>query len=200
MTSCDQTDDDCGGRVDEFVVEATTCGLGACYVDGLELVRHGTPVSLLRCQLICDGVDNDCNGQVDDELGATTCGENACLHEQPVRGWCRMPCDYIFEASLKSAMTLIMTAMAVWMIVFNLRRITPTPTEMGIWSDDLTLSRPALPGMLRSSRRRRLPHRSRWRGRWRRPHSGLLRYDHRWGWTRVFYMTWPGGLAGEKTA
>jgi MYXO-CTERM domain-containing protein len=66
--SCNLTDDDCDGQIDEGT-------LNACGVCG------ETPVER------CDGVDNDCNGEADD--GANLCGrERSCI-----QGECAARCN-----------------------------------------------------------------------------------------------------------
>ena len=83
MEECDGQDNDCDGMTDEDL-GVTTCGLGAC-LHASPNCSNGKPQicdPLAGAQAeVCDGQDNDCDGKVDEELGKTTCGLGACLHE-----------------------------------------------------------------------------------------------------------------------
>ena len=89
--TCDGTDDDCDGEIDEDVAaEATTCGAGACAADGVSACVDGQMVDscepgapLAASDTTCDGTDDDCDGAADDDFAAqaTTCGDGACAAE-----------------------------------------------------------------------------------------------------------------------
>ncbi len=84
---CNGADDNCNGLIDEdFVPQATICGVGACSSTGStgcvggqvqDSCRPGAPAS---DDATCNGVDDDCNGQVDEDYAsqATSCGVGAC--------------------------------------------------------------------------------------------------------------------------
>lgn len=84
--TCDGVDDDCDARTDEeFPVQATACGVGACASTGATACVAGTVVDSCTpgdpSPELCDGIDNDCDGQVDeiddtDEDGAGNCSDN----------------------------------------------------------------------------------------------------------------------------
>ncbi len=84
---CNEVDDDCDGRVDEFFSLGAPCGvgLGACRVlSEIECNDVGEAIcpaeSADNTQETCDGIDNDCDGRTDEGYvgGATTCGEGNC--------------------------------------------------------------------------------------------------------------------------
>ncbi len=87
-TVCNGVDDDCDGEVDEeFVSEATSCGLGVCASTGVtscvggaleDTCEAGEPIEAEDVD--CDGVDTDCDGVADDDFPVTaiTCGVGAC--------------------------------------------------------------------------------------------------------------------------
>ena len=86
--TCDGLDDDCDGQVDEdYVSQATSCGLGACVSAGATSCVDATvidscaPAAPATGDATCDGVDDDCDGQSDEDYAAvaTTCGVGACV-------------------------------------------------------------------------------------------------------------------------
>ncbi len=85
--TCDGTDDDCDGVADEdYVGAATTCGKGACQMEGAMVCVDGDTVDACVAgaptgnDFDCNGVDDDCNGLADDKYLApkTWCGEGHC--------------------------------------------------------------------------------------------------------------------------
>jgi alpha-tubulin suppressor-like RCC1 family protein len=86
--SCNGSDDDCNGSVDEdYVPVVTTCAAGACASTGISSCVMG----MLRDSCVgstpapndatCDGRDDDCDGDTDEDFApvAITCGEGVCL-------------------------------------------------------------------------------------------------------------------------
>jgi hypothetical protein len=85
---CNGDDDDCDGSTDEnYVVSATTCGVGACARTGTKTCVMGSEDD--SCEQIpppsvqesdCNGVDDDCDGSTDEGYGVheTSCGVGAC--------------------------------------------------------------------------------------------------------------------------
>ncbi|MCB2181198.1 MAG: thrombospondin type 3 repeat-containing protein [Desulfobulbaceae bacterium] len=77
--TCDNSDNNCDGSVDENLTRATSCGLGECAGQtGVETCTAGAwgddtcnPLFGASAE-ICDGLDNDCNGTNDDALTAPT--------------------------------------------------------------------------------------------------------------------------------
>jgi hypothetical protein len=85
--SCNNVDNDCNGQRDEdYVVTATSCGVGACAAAGQNtcvmgsVVNTCTPGTPAANDTSCDNVDNDCNGARDEDyvVTATSCGVGAC--------------------------------------------------------------------------------------------------------------------------
>jgi hypothetical protein len=85
--SCNNVDDDCSGQRDEdYVVTATSCGVGACAAAGQNtcvmgsVVNSCTPGTPAANDATCDNVDNDCSGQRDEDYvpTATSCGLGQC--------------------------------------------------------------------------------------------------------------------------
>ncbi|MEE2788216.1 MAG: MopE-related protein [Myxococcota bacterium] len=89
--TCDRTDDDCDGQIDEAVPErASSCGEGTCQRDGVVACIDGEFQD--RCEpgeprdndRGCDGVDSDCDGQTDEGYTGSIlrCGRGECRVEQ----------------------------------------------------------------------------------------------------------------------
>ncbi len=85
--TCDLTDDDCDGLLDEsFVVTRSTCGTGACAAGGRVLCINGELNDTCRefsgapDDLTCNGFDDDCDGVADEDFTVvpTTCGLGTC--------------------------------------------------------------------------------------------------------------------------
>ncbi len=92
-SDCNGIDDDCDGGVDEdYVITATTCGVGACSGNtGQFECQSGTEVNTCdplagALPEVCDSsLDDDCDGTVDEGCGCingqtrpTTCGAGEC--------------------------------------------------------------------------------------------------------------------------
>ena len=85
--TCNGTDDNCNGQVDEgYVATATTCGVGACSAAGQLTCQSGkvvntcSPGTPAANDNTCNGTDDNCNGQVDEGFvpATTTCGVGSC--------------------------------------------------------------------------------------------------------------------------
>jgi len=84
---CNAVDDDCDGTTDEeYVSDATSCGIGGCAAAGSTscvagaIVDNCTPGAPAPDDSLCNAVDDDCDGATDEEFLAqtTTCGVGAC--------------------------------------------------------------------------------------------------------------------------
>lgn len=90
--TCDGSDDNCNGMVDEdYAAQTTNCGVGACARVGSTycvggLVKEGcVPGGSAAYDTTCDGVDDDCDGTADEDFlkapsgcGGFLCGHGAC--------------------------------------------------------------------------------------------------------------------------
>ncbi|HSA60037.1 MAG TPA: LamG-like jellyroll fold domain-containing protein, partial [bacterium] len=86
-STCNGSDDDCDGSVDEdYVSTATSCGVGECAATGTTSCVGGTvqdscaPGTPAADDATCNGLDDDCDGSVDEDYvsTATSCGTGAC--------------------------------------------------------------------------------------------------------------------------
>ena len=84
--TCDNTDNDCDGGVDEDLTRPTSCGVGLCAGNtGVETCTAGVfgndtcdPLDGASTET-CDNTDNDCDGGVDEDLTRpTSCGVGVC--------------------------------------------------------------------------------------------------------------------------
>ncbi|MBI4843511.1 MAG: putative metal-binding motif-containing protein [Nitrospirae bacterium] len=85
--TCNGTDEDCSGASDEdYVVTATSCGVGACASTGNNTCVSGavvntcTPGIPAANDATCNGIDDDCDGTNDEDyvITASTCGFGIC--------------------------------------------------------------------------------------------------------------------------
>jgi Calcium-binding EGF domain/EGF domain len=75
-----------GVPIEDFVPQATTCGLGACAATGVTSCLNGTvfdscsPGAAAPTDDDCDNIDDDCDGTRDEHFVSTptTCGVGAC--------------------------------------------------------------------------------------------------------------------------
>ncbi len=84
--TCNGTDDNCNGQVDEgFVPVTTTCGVGSCASTGVQQCTNGQIVDACSPYAptteVCDGSDNNCDGQVDEVCGPAISVSRVLLSE-----------------------------------------------------------------------------------------------------------------------
>jgi hypothetical protein len=84
---CDNKDNDCDGSVDEGLIRASSCGVGACVATGIETCTAGvwggntcTPGLPTGPDDNCNGIDENCNGTADENYipTQTNCGVGVC--------------------------------------------------------------------------------------------------------------------------
>ncbi len=92
--TCDGTDDDCDGTLDEdFVVADVVCGQGVCADAGQRVCADGeievtcAPGPPTGDDTDCDGLDDDCDGRVDEGFRpqVTSCGQGVCASQGRTR-------------------------------------------------------------------------------------------------------------------
>lgn len=99
--TCDSTDNDCDGTVDngctcspgDELDCATACGPGVQLCDNGVWTDCNAPQPAVE---ICDGTDNDCNGLIDENLAqpcTSTCGSGVRVCDFGVWGPCNAPTD-----------------------------------------------------------------------------------------------------------
>ncbi|MBF0107269.1 MAG: hypothetical protein HQM16_18315, partial [Deltaproteobacteria bacterium] len=84
--TCDNSDNDCDGAIDEGLTQETTCGVGACASSGAAECVNGsvvdtcTPGSPAPDDATCDGINDDCDEVVDEDyvFEETACGVGVC--------------------------------------------------------------------------------------------------------------------------
>ncbi|MFN3202751.1 MAG: MopE-related protein [Bradymonadia bacterium] len=85
--TCNNQDEDCDGRFDEdFIVTATSCGVGECAATGLRQCNNGVvqntcaPGQPAANDNTCDLQDDDCDGLNDEDFQSqnTNCGVGDC--------------------------------------------------------------------------------------------------------------------------
>ncbi len=88
--TCNATDDDCDGEVDEdFVETPTECGEGNCASQGAEVCDDGAPRDTCRPRqpllqdATCDGRDDDCDDSVDEDyqVQGVRCSDGVCVSQ-----------------------------------------------------------------------------------------------------------------------
>jgi len=86
-TACNAVDDDCDGATDEeYAIQPTACGVGACFSTGATSCVAGSVQDSCAAGVpapadpTCNGIDDDCDGGNDEEYLSlnTTCGVGAC--------------------------------------------------------------------------------------------------------------------------
>ncbi len=102
-STCDGVDENCDGQNDEdYVSQASSCGLGICAATGQLDCVAGAEVDscvpgepLAADDTTCDGVDDDCDGVADEDYsgGETSCGEGACAATGQVSCAARVEAD-----------------------------------------------------------------------------------------------------------
>ena len=86
--SCNLSDDDCDGAIDEgYMITVAGCGLGVCSAAGQLICQNGAVTNTCiegqvtdANDVTCDGLDGDCDGRVDEGAGdqVSTCGIGVC--------------------------------------------------------------------------------------------------------------------------
>jgi len=83
---CDGLDNDCDGQIDEdYFVQATSCGIGACQAAWtLSCIDWSEVDSCVEgaawIDAVCNGIDDDCDGLIDEDfvVEETSCGVGEC--------------------------------------------------------------------------------------------------------------------------
>jgi RHS repeat-associated protein len=85
--TCNSVDDDCDGQTDEeFVMQSTSCGVGACAAQGSTTCSSGSVTDSCSPGIpgsqdsTCDGQDDDCSGASDEDFQPvpSMCGIGSC--------------------------------------------------------------------------------------------------------------------------